>query len=125
MSKILDDLKYTKKHEWARISGNIVTVGISDHAQNELTDVVYVELPEIGQELQAGDEMAVVESVKSTSDIYAPVTGKVIEVNSALEDAPEAINSDPYGEGWLVKIECANTDSDELISPADYKAFIS
>jgi len=124
MSNVPDDLKYTKKHEWARIDGNQVTIGISDHAQNELTDIVYVELPEAGDEFQAGDEIAVVESVKSTSDIYTPVSGKVIEVNSALEDGGEVINSDPYGEGWLVKLECVDTNSEHLISAADYKAFL-
>lgn len=125
MSNVPDDLKYTKKHEWARIAGNLVTVGISDHAQGELTDIVYVELPEVGAEFQAGDEIAVVESVKSTSDVYTPVSGKVVEVNSALEDGPEVINSDPYGEGWLVKLECADTGSEALISAADYKAYIA
>ena len=124
MSNVPDDLKYTRKHEWARITGNTVTIGISDHAQGELTDIVYVELPEVGAELQAGDEMAVVESVKSTSDIFTPVTGRVIEVNSALEDEPEIINSDPYGQGWLVKLECADTDSEFLISADDYRKFI-
>lgn len=99
-------------------------MGITDHAQNELTDVVYVELPEIGAEFQAGDEIAVVESVKSTSDIFTPVSGKVVEVNSTLEDAPELINSDPYGEGWLVKLKCSDVNSDILISAADYKAFL-
>ena len=125
MSNIPEDLKYTKKHEWAKIEGNIVTIGISDHAQGELTDIVYVELPEAGAEFQAGDEIAVVESVKSTSDIFTPLSGKVIEVNSALEDGPEVINTDPYEAGWLVKLECADTDSETLISAADYKAFLS
>lgn len=124
MSNVPDDLRYTRKHEWARIAGNTVTVGITDHAQNELTDIVYVELPEVGAEFQAGDELAVVESVKSTSDIFAPVSGKVVEVNSALEDAPEVINSDPYGEGWLVKMECADTGSEHLISAEEYRAFL-
>ena len=124
MSNVPDDLKYTKKHEWARIEGNRVTLGISDHAQGELTDIVYVEIPEVGAEFQAGDEIAVVESVKSTSDIFSPLTGKVIEVNSALEDAPEVINSDPYGKGWLIVLECSDVNSDMLMSAADYKAFL-
>ena len=124
MSDVPDDLMYTKKHEWARIQGNTVTVGLTDHAQNELTDVVYVELPEVGDEFQAGDEIAVVESVKSTSDVFTPVGGKVIEVNSSLEDAPETINSEPYGNGWLVKLECASTSSELLVSPGDYKAYL-
>ena len=91
--------------EWAKIDGNKVTIGITDHAQHELTDIVYVELPEIGQEVQAGGEIAVVESVKSTSDFYSPVTGKVIEVNEELESSPESMNSDPYGKGWLAIVE--------------------
>ena len=124
MSNVPDDLKYTKKHEWVRIEGNRVTLGITDHAQGELTDIVYVELPEVGDEFQAGDEAAVVESVKSTSDTYTPVGGKVIEVNSALEDGPEVINSDPYGKGWLVVLECSDVSSDMLMSAADYKAFL-
>ena len=124
MANVPDDLKYTKKHEWVRIEGNKVTLGISDHAQGELTDIVYVEIPEVGDEFQAGDEIAVVESVKSTSDIFTPVSGKVIEVNSALEDGPEVINSDPYGKGWLVVLECSDVNSDVLISAADYKAFL-
>ena len=124
MSNVPDDLKYTKKHEWVRIEGNRVTLGITDHAQGELTDIVYVELPEVGDEFQAGDEAAVVESVKSTSDTYTPVGGKVIEINSALEDGPEVINSDPYGKGWLVKLECSDVNSDMLMSAADYKALL-
>ena len=124
MSNVPDDLKYTKKHEWARIEGNRVTLGISDHAQGELTDIVYVEIPEVGAEFQAGDEIAVVESVKSTSDIFTPLAGKVIEVNSALEDGPEVINSDPYGKGWLIVLECSDVNSDMLMSAADYKALL-
>ena len=124
MSNVPDDLKYTKKHEWARIEGNQVTLGISDHAQGELTDIVYVEIPELGSEFQAGDEIAVVESVKSTSDIFTPLSGKVVEVNSALEDGPEIINSDPYGKGWLIVLECSDVNSDILLSAADYKAFL-
>ena len=124
MSNVPDDLKYTKKHEWVRIEGNRVTLGITDHAQGELTDIVYVELPEIGDEFQAGDEVAVVESVKSTSDTYTPVGGKIIEINSALEDGPEVINSDPYGKGWLIVLECSDVNSDLLVSAADYKALL-
>ena len=124
MSNIPEELKYTKKHEWVKIDGNIITIGISDHAQGELTDIVYVELPEVGAEFQAGDEIAVVESVKSTSDIFTPLGGKVIEVNSALEDGPEIINSDPYEAGWLAKLECSDVNSDALMSAADYKAFL-
>lgn len=124
MSNVPDDLKYTKKHEWVRIEGNRVTLGITDHAQGELTDIVYVELPEVGDEFQAGDEIAIVESVKSTSDTYTPVAGKIIEINSALEDGPEIINSDPYGDGWLLVLECSDVNSDLLVSAADYKALL-
>ncbi|MFO7619131.1 MAG: glycine cleavage system protein GcvH [Thermoplasmata archaeon] len=124
MSNVPDDLKYTKKHEWARIQGNRVTVGITDHAQEELTDIVYIELPEVGKEVQAGDELATVESVKSTSDVYSPVSGKVVEVNSALVDSSGDINADPYGKGWLAIIECLDTNSPALISAAEYKALL-
>ena len=124
MANVPDDLKYTKKHEWARIEGNRVTIGITDHAQNELTDIVYVELPEVGDEFQAGDEILVVESVKSTSDTFTPISGKVVEVNTELEDGPEVINSDPYGKGWLVILECEDVNSDMLISAADYKTLL-
>jgi glycine cleavage system H protein len=124
MSNVPENLKYTKKHEWARIEGNRVTIGITDHAQEELTDIVYVELPKLGQEVQAGQEIAVVESVKSTSDVFSPVSGKVVKVNSELEGSPEAINKDPYGNGWLAVLECADTKSQQLISPAEYKALL-
>ncbi|MDO9537999.1 MAG: glycine cleavage system protein GcvH [Thermoplasmata archaeon] len=124
MSNIPEELKYTKKHEWARIEGNRVTVGLSDHAQEELTDIVYVELPKVGQGIQAGSELATVESVKSTSDVYSPVTGKVVEVNSDLENSPDIINSDPYGKGWLAVIECADMKSAELITADEYRALL-
>jgi glycine cleavage system H protein len=124
MSNVPDDLKYTKKHEWARIEGNRVTVGITDHAQGELTDIVYIELPEVGQEIKAGDAIATVESVKSTSDVYSPVSGKVVEVNSDLENSPGDINADAYGKGWLVKIEAADPNSPTLIPAAEYKALL-
>ncbi len=117
MSDIPSDLKYAKSHEWCRAEGKIATVGISDYAQSELGDVVYAELVEVGTELAKGDNIGSLESVKSVSDIYAPVSGKVIEVNPALEDTPEAINNDPYGEGWIVKIEM--TDPSELESLMD------
>ncbi len=117
MSDIPSDLKYAESHEWCRAEGSIATVGISDYAQSELGDVVYAELVEVGTELAKGDNIGSLESVKSVSDIYAPVSGKVIEVNPALEDTPEVINSDPYGEGWIVKIEM--TDPSELESLMD------
>ncbi|MDD4308022.1 MAG: glycine cleavage system protein GcvH [Thermoplasmata archaeon] len=124
MTNVPDNLKYTKKHEWARIEGNHVTVGITDHAQEELTDIVFVELPKIGQEIKEGQEIAVVESVKSTSDVYSPVAGKVIKVNSDLENSPGDINTDAYGKGWLAVVECTDTKSALLISAAEYKALL-
>jgi glycine cleavage system H protein len=124
MSNVPDNLKYTKNHEWARIEGNLVTVGITDHAQEELTDIVLIELPKVGQEVQAGQEIATVESVKSTSDVYSPVSGKVMKVNSDLENSPGDMNAEPYGKGWVAVIECKDTTSDLLISPVDYKALL-
>ena len=122
MSEIPGDLKFLKSHEWARVEGNgRVTVGISDHAQGLLGDLVYVELPNVGDKLEAGAASAVVESVKAASDVYAPVGGTVIEVNSALADKPETINEDAYGEGWLYVIEVDEPDQlNELLSPDDY-----
>ncbi len=106
MSQVLPELRYARSHEWARIEDDgTVTVGISDHAQEALGDVVFVELPEEGAELSAGDEAGVVESVKAASDIYAPVSGTVIAINSVLEDAPETVNSDPYQDGWFFRLQ--------------------
>jgi glycine cleavage system H protein len=132
MSNVPENLKYTKKHEWARIEGNHVTVGITDHAQGELTDIVFVALPgtkefpdlKIGDEVQIGIAIATVESVKSTSDVYSPVAGKVIKVNSDLENSPGDINTDAYGKGWLAVLECKDTKSALLISAAEYKALL-
>ena len=105
MSELPGDLRFTEEHEWLRKEEDgSVTIGITDHAQSALGDLVFVELPEVGQELEAGGEMAVVESVKAASDVYAPVSGTVLEVNSALTDDPEKINADPYGEGWMVRL---------------------
>jgi glycine cleavage system H protein len=98
------DLQYTKSHEWVRTEGDTATIGITDHAQDELGDVVFVELPDEGATFDAGDSFGTVESVKAVSDLYIPVGGEVVEVNSALDDAPEKINEDPYGEGWIVKL---------------------
>jgi len=110
MSKIPEDLKYTKEHEWVRDHGDgTVTVGITDHAQDSLGDLVFVELPEAGQKVESGDACAVVESVKAASDIYSPLTGEVMETNQALGDAPETINEDPYGEGWIFKLKVSDT----------------
>ncbi|MFD0739276.1 glycine cleavage system protein GcvH [Lysobacter koreensis] len=122
MSEIPGDLKFLKSHEWARVEGDgKVTVGISDHAQGLLGDLVYVELPAIGDRIEAGNACAVVESVKAASDVYAPVTGTVVAVNTALSDKPETINEDAYGEGWIFVLEIEEPDQlNELIAPDDY-----
>ena len=125
MSLVPEDLRYTKDHEWTRADGARVQVGITDHAQTELTDVVYVELPSVGREFARGDVMAVVESVKSVSEIFAPLSGKIIDVNLDLEDRPETINEDPYGKGWLVLLETSKSEEmGDLIDAAGYKASI-
>ena len=126
MSEIPGDLKFMKSHEWARIEGDgKVTVGISDHAQGLLGDLVYVELPSLGDRIEAGNACAVVESVKAASDVYAPLTGKVVEVNEALSDKPETINEDAYGDGWIFVVEAEEPDQlKELLEPDDYAALI-
>ena len=122
MSEIPGDLKFQKSHEWARVEGDgKVTVGISDHAQGLLGDLVYVELPNVGDRVEAGNACAVVESVKAASDVYSPITGKVVEVNAALSDKPETINEDAYGDGWIFVVEAEEPDQlNELLSPDDY-----
>lgn len=122
MSSIPDDLKYTKSHEWVRDNGDgTVTVGITDHAQELLGDIVYVELPEVDTEYGAEDATGVLESVKAASDMFAPLTGEVTEVNEALDDAPETVNTDPYGEGWIFTMKLDSMeDMGELLSPDDY-----
>ncbi|MBH1971820.1 glycine cleavage system protein GcvH [Moraxellaceae bacterium AER2_44_116] len=126
MSNTPIDLKYATSHEWARLDGDIITVGITDHAQEALGDLVFVELPEVGDSVNAGDEAGVVESVKAASDIYAPVSGEVVEINPALEDTPELINSDPYGEGWMYKIKVSDlTELDDMMSADEYDAQVS
>ena len=118
-----DDLKYTESHEWIRSEGEIATVGITDFAQDSLGDIVFLELPEPGTVFQQGETVGVVESVKTVSDILAPVSGEIREVNSGLEASPESVNKDPYGEGWLFKISPANADEmTSLLSSSDYKA---
>lgn len=115
------NLKYTKSHEWVRVDGNMAVVGITDHAQDELTDVVYVEVPAVGAHLEAGKQCAVVESVKAASDIYAPVSGDVAAVNEELANAPELLNQDPYGKGWLFIITINDQgELNELLSSEDY-----
>ena len=121
MSDIPTDLKYASSHEGVNVEGDTAIIGISDHAQDELTELVFIELPEIGRELAAGDPCAVVESVKTASDIYAPVSGRVIETNDALDTEPGTVNEDPYGDGWFFKIRLANPkELDDLLSPDDY-----
>jgi glycine cleavage system H protein len=126
MSNTPIDLKYATSHEWVRLDGDIITVGITDHAQEALGDLVFVELPEVGDSVNAGDEAGVVESVKAASDIYAPVSGEVVEINPALEDTPELINSDPYGEGWMYKIKVSDlAELDDMMSADEYDAQVS
>ncbi len=117
-----ENLQYTRSHEWVRVEDDVATIGITDHAQEELGDVVFVELPEAGATFEAGDSFGAVESVKAVSDLYSPVSGEVVEVNSALEDAPEKINDDPYGEGWILKLRASDTGG--LLSASDYEKVI-
>ena len=123
MSKeVRDNLKYTDTHEWLKLEGENAKVGITDHAQEELTDIVFVELPEKGKKIEKGDELCVVESVKSVSEIYAPVSGEIVEVNEELEDSPELVNKKPYDEGWLVEIKVSDKkEINQLLNSEDYK----
>lgn len=122
MSELPGDLRYTSEHEWLRKEEDgSVTIGITDHAQSALGDLVFVELPEVGQELDSGGEMAVVESVKAASDVYAPVSGTVLEVNGALADDPEKINADPYGEGWIVRMQPDEDEFGDTMDPDAYQ----
>ena len=126
MSEAPDDLKYSKSHEWVRVNDDgTVTLGITDHAQDQLGDLVYVEVPEAGRELEAQEACAVVESVKAASDVYAPLAGTVVEGNEALADTPEAVNNDAYGGGWLLKLKPADASAlDGLMSAGEYQAFV-
>ncbi len=120
--EVRDDLKYTETHEWLKLDNNTAKVGITDHAQSELTDIVFVELPEVGKEVKKGEELCVVESVKSVSELYSPVSGKITKVNSGLEDSPETVNSSPYDDGWLVELEIKDkSEIDALIDAESYK----
>ena len=118
-----EELQYTRSHEWVRTEGDTTTIGITDHAQDELGDVVFVELPEVGATFDVGDPFGTVESVKAVSDLYTPVGGEVTEVNEALNDQPERINEDPYGEGWMVKLRVSDEGSG-LLSASDYEQFV-
>lgn len=126
MTNVPSDLKYAKSHEWIRASGTLATVGITDHAQHELTDIVFVELPAKGRDVQSGEACAVVESVKTASDIYSPVSGKVVEVNPDLGANPGFVNSEPYEKGWLFKIELKDpAELERLMNAADYAKIVN
>lgn len=125
MSNVPEGLRYSKDHEWAKIEGNRARVGITDHAQSELTDVVYVEFPAVGKVVKQGDVLGTVESVKAVSEIFAPLSGKVVEVNKALEDTPERVNKDPYGAGWMVVLDLSDaSQTQKLLDAAAYKKLI-
>lgn len=120
------DLKYDKEHEWIKVDGDIATVGISHFAQDQLGEVVYVDMPSVGDEINAGESFGEIESVKSVSELFAPVSGEIIEVNDALEDTPEAVNEDPYGAGWMIKVKMNDPAAvSSLMSAEDYEAFIA
>ncbi|CAI8155493.1 MAG: glycine cleavage system protein GcvH [Flavobacteriaceae bacterium] len=120
-----DELKYTKDHEWVSAKGDILTIGITDFAQGELGDIVYVEVDTLDETLEAEEVFGTVEAVKTVSDLFLPVAGEIIEFNDSLEDEPEKVNDDPYGAGWMIKLKCSNlADLEELMSADDYKALI-
>lgn len=126
MANVPPELKYAKSHEWVKVEADIATIGITDHAQHELTDVVFVELPEVGRTVKAGEACAVVESVKTASDIYSPISGEIIEVNKALSENPALVNTDPYASGWLLKARLANNaELNALLTPDQYRVQIS
>ena len=118
-----EELQYTRSHEWVRTEDDTATIGITDHAQDELGDVVFVELPEVGATFDAGDSFGTIESVKAVSDLYTPVSGEVVEVNEALNDSPEKVNADPYGDGWIIKLRVSDEDP-VFLSASDYEQFV-
>lgn len=121
----LQNLRYTRDHEWLNIEGNIVTIGITDYAQESLGDIVFVEFPEEGSEVVNGETFGVVESVKAVSDLYSPVTGKVTEINDDIVESPEVVNDDPYGDGWMIKVEMnSNIELDDLLTDEEYEEFV-
>ncbi|NBV50283.1 glycine cleavage system protein GcvH [bacterium] len=125
MASVPGGLRYTKEHEWVLMEDNIATIGITDFAQESLGDVTYIQLPKEGEMISKNDPFGVVESVKAVSDLYSPVTGRVIEVNQPLLDAPELVNQDPYSDGWMVKVEVKDTsDAEDLMDPGSYKEYI-
>ena len=120
-----EDLKYSKDHEWVRVEGDECVVGITDFAQGELGEVVYVELPEIGESYEAGDEIGTIESVKAVAEVYAPLSGEVVAVNEALADAPEQVNEDPHGDGWLIRVKASSIEElGELMDASAYREFV-
>src|SRR5712671_3118105 len=126
MANVPSDLKYAQSHEWVRVAGDTATVGISDHAQHELTDVVFVELPEVRRKVKAGESCAVVESVKTASDIYSPVSGEIVEANKAVVDNPALVNTEPYSGGWFFKVKLSNpAEVNSLLTPEAYAKQIS
>ena len=125
MANTPEDLNYTKDHEWVRVRGDQATIGITDHAQNQLGDVVYVELPKVGDKFELSEPFGSVESVKAVSEIYMPLTGSVVEVNESLNDSPEQVNEDPYGNGWMIVIKMENpAQADGLLNSAEYEDYI-
>jgi len=123
--QIRDDLKYTKEHEWVKLKDDVATVGITDYAQRQLGDVVFIELPEVGTQVEQMKPFGVIEAVKAVSDLFSPITGEVREVNSKLESQSNLINTDPYGEGWIIKIKVEDPkELDTLLSPADYRKLV-
>lgn len=126
MANVPEELRYSKTHEWVKLEGSVATIGITDFAQGELSDIVMVELPKVGASVKAEDSIGVIEAVKAVSDLYSPVSGKIAEVNDKLSSAPETINSDPYGEGWIAKLELADPgEVEKLMDAAAYKEFMA
>jgi glycine cleavage system H protein len=124
MANIPDDLHYSKDHEWVRVDGNVAVVGITDYAQDSLGDVVYVELPKVGEKFAANESFGSVESVKAVSEVFCPVSGEIVGVNDSLNDAPEKVNQDPYGEGWMIRVAMSNSgEVDSMLTAAEYEDF--
>ena len=124
MTQYPDDRRYSKSHEWVKLDGDVATVGITDHAQKELGEVVFVDMPDVGEIFDAGEEIGTIESVKAVSEIFVPVAGEVLEVNKVLTDEPGAINEDPHGDGWIVKVKVSSDIEKDLLSAAEYEKFI-
>jgi len=124
MANIPDDLHYSKDHEWVRVEGNVAVVGITDYAQDSLGDVVYVELPKVGDDFAANESFGSVESVKAVSEVFSPVSGEIVGINESLADSPEQVNTDPYGEGWMIRVEMSKPgEVDSMLTAAEYEDF--